>query len=62
MSRLEEKLKDIILEYPDLDKEATEEYLSAFFPWFADRLEEKFGTITSVMVTVEMLDFIPDNT
>lgn len=53
-------LKDIILEYPDLDKEATEEYLSAFFPWFADKLEEKFGTITSVMVTVEMLDLVVD--
>lgn len=49
-------LKDVILEYPNIDKEATEEYLGPFFPWFIDRLEEQFGTITAVMVTTEMLD------
>ena len=35
-------LKDVILEYPELDKATTEEYLDPFFPWFIDKLAEKF--------------------
>lgn len=51
-------LKDVILGYSQLDANPSEESLAEFFPWFADELEAKFGTVTAVITTFEFLDLI----
>lgn len=54
------ELKEVILSFSDLDKEPIEEFLAPFFPWFADELEKKFGTVAAVMITIEFLDLVAD--
>lgn len=53
-------LKEIILAYPRIDEEKNKEALFDFFPWYVDKLEKKFGTVTAIMVTFDFMDLVAD--
>lgn len=52
------EIKDVLLAYENKDKNPKEgNYMAEFFPWFVDQLEDKFGTVTAIMVTFDFLSF-----
>lgn len=53
-------LKEIILSYSRIDEKTSETGLSEFFPWFVQELEDRFGTVTALIVTFEFMDLVTD--
>ena len=51
-------LKEVILDYQLINENASEETIAKFFPWFVNKLEIRFGTVTALMVTFEFMDFV----
>ena len=53
-------LKEIILSYSRVEEKTSENGLCEFFPWFIQELESQFGTVTAIIVTFELMDFVAD--
>lgn len=53
-------LKEIILSYSRIEEKTSENGLCEFFPWFIQELENRFGTVTAIIVTFELMDFVAD--
>lgn len=54
------EIKEIILSFPDKEQKPSLDNMSPFFPWFADKMEEKFGKIAAIIVTFEFMDLVVD--
>ncbi len=53
-------LKEVILSYSRIEEKTSKRGLSEFFPWFIQKLENRFGTVTAIIVTFELMDFVTD--
>lgn len=53
-------LKEIILSYSRIEEKTSKGGLCEFFSWLFQKLENRFGTVTAIMVTFEIMDFVAD--
>ena len=51
-------LKKIILDYQRVNEIPSHADIAAFFPWFVDELEIRFGTISAIMITFDFMEIV----
>ena len=51
-------LKNVILDYQKINEIPLNEDMAAFFPWFVDELEIRFGTISAIMITFDFMEIV----